>query len=428
MQIIDTNVLIPQIIDKIMGFLTHDAGLSKDFLDFTQFNVKSLSQDEKRARTLTYLYSRRVSGKSVFDYYLSKNLNLIQKELVVVDALKNAFNGVFEVKKVFKDGFELYSIINEKTYQANAMNTMTAFRGAYQGSFLYCCLCKIDGQYYVFDVRAITGADKTGGAQRYAISKIIENPDVVFYDNDEKLAEIKAQIGRFEQKFKECFESDEVITTNKFADTVINAFNDYCESGNEEIKDIVKNGLEKPSKYTYFPTNDFHFTNENLAKKSIAGFSAQGSTYDVGILFIENSGLFAIPFFGTFCKIFENDDYKTVPNYDQCLKNFLNNDKIPSIILTYVAKKYPNFADRVNEIEGFNLSFEQILRRFKSHNLGKPVIAPASILYSSKVFAQIMTKEVEDEENASKPVIPKVGRNEPCPCGSGKKYKNCCGK
>ena len=21
--------------------------------------------------------------------------------------------------------------------------------------------------------------------------------------------------------------------------------------------------------------------------------------------------------------------------------------------------------------------------------------------------------------------VPKVGRNEPCPCGSGKKYKNC---
>ncbi len=22
----------------------------------------------------------------------------------------------------------------------------------------------------------------------------------------------------------------------------------------------------------------------------------------------------------------------------------------------------------------------------------------------------------------------KIGRNAPCPCGSGKKYKNCCGK
>ena len=23
--------------------------------------------------------------------------------------------------------------------------------------------------------------------------------------------------------------------------------------------------------------------------------------------------------------------------------------------------------------------------------------------------------------------VKKVGRNDPCPCGSGKKYKNCCG-
>ena len=23
---------------------------------------------------------------------------------------------------------------------------------------------------------------------------------------------------------------------------------------------------------------------------------------------------------------------------------------------------------------------------------------------------------------------PKVGMNDPCPCGSGKKYKNCCGR
>lgn len=30
--------------------------------------------------------------------------------------------------------------------------------------------------------------------------------------------------------------------------------------------------------------------------------------------------------------------------------------------------------------------------------------------------------------NPSEPVrIAKIGRNEPCPCGSGKKYKKCCG-
>ena len=24
--------------------------------------------------------------------------------------------------------------------------------------------------------------------------------------------------------------------------------------------------------------------------------------------------------------------------------------------------------------------------------------------------------------------VNKIGRNDPCPCGSGKKYKQCCGK
>ena len=34
---------------------------------------------------------------------------------------------------------------------------------------------------------------------------------------------------------------------------------------------------------------------------------------------------------------------------------------------------------------------------------------------------QIMPEQVRRES-------PKIGRNDPCPCGSGKKYKKCCGK
>ena len=40
-------------------------------------------------------------------------------------------------------------------------------------------------------------------------------------------------------------------------------------------------------------------------------------------------------------------------------------------------------------------------------------------------------KYSEKEGGMNKTVVnegPKVGRNDPCPCGSGKKYKNCCGK
>ena len=41
------------------------------------------------------------------------------------------------------------------------------------------------------------------------------------------------------------------------------------------------------------------------------------------------------------------------------------------------------------------------------------------------------TVDTPDGEGAKQPVVnndPEVGRNDPCPCGSGKKYKNCCGK
>src|SRR4051794_5995288 len=44
----------------------------------------------------------------------------------------------------------------------------------------------------------------------------------------------------------------------------------------------------------------------------------------------------------------------------------------------------------------------------------------ASDVVSEAAAAQEKTKPVR--------IGPKVGRNDPCPCGSGKKYKQCCGK
>ena len=43
---------------------------------------------------------------------------------------------------------------------------------------------------------------------------------------------------------------------------------------------------------------------------------------------------------------------------------------------------------------------------------------------------QAEQKELYKEQKASQTVRnegPKIGRNDPCPCGSGKKYKKCCG-
>ena len=47
------------------------------------------------------------------------------------------------------------------------------------------------------------------------------------------------------------------------------------------------------------------------------------------------------------------------------------------------------------------------------------------------ILGEDKIREIVKEYKASKTVrraAPKIGRNDPCPCGSGKKYKHCCGR
>ena len=62
------------------------------------------------------------------------------------------------------------------------------------------------------------------------------------------------------------------------------------------------------------------------------------------------------------------------------------------------------------------------------------VEAKADWLYSlpqwDKILNEGRRKELYKEQKKSGTVVKgrKIGRNEPCPCGSKKKYKHCCGK
>ena len=62
------------------------------------------------------------------------------------------------------------------------------------------------------------------------------------------------------------------------------------------------------------------------------------------------------------------------------------------------------------------------------------VDAKADWLYNlpqwDKIFTPEKKKELYMEQKKSGTIVKahKIGRNDPCPCGSGKKYKFCCGK
>ena len=72
---------------------------------------------------------------------------------------------------------------------------------------------------------------------------------------------------------------------------------------------------------------------------------------------------------------------------------------------------------------------------FDKEKLYKNMVdAKADWLYElpqwNKIFDEDKRKELYREQKRSGPIVKghKVGRNDPCPCGSGKKYKFCCGR
>ena len=78
-------------------------------------------------------------------------------------------------------------------------------------------------------------------------------------------------------------------------------------------------------------------------------------------------------------------------------------------------------------MEGFEL-FEDLLTRIDNQI--------ATFLLNAEIRQNVTRKQTLDgkandgkeKEKATPKRVNKIGRNDPCPCGSGKKYKNCCGK
>ena len=90
--------------------------------------------------------------------------------------------------------------------------------------------------------------------------------------------------------------------------------------------------------------------------------------------------------------------------------------------------KVPNPIEEMDENTEVNLGYDL-------ETLYKNMVdAKADWLYElpqwNSIFSEEKRKELYKEQKKSGTVVkgPKIGRNDPCPCASGTKYKHCCGR
>lgn len=430
MSVIEKVSSISNELTKILEFSTENEIIKSDFDNYLK-TIGAYRESEQKIRSMlvSYVFERILNENkdTVFSLYIEANKNLDSHRKSLVDAFQNSMNTVFEVSAVKKNSFELYNLVNEKDYTVIPLVKMTHLRGIFKGTYLLARIFCFEGEYYLLEVGEIMSTLKKDEMLKLAVAKIIEEPEKVYLDNPDKYSEIEAELKYFNKKFVECFETDEVVTMNSAADNIIAAFNDYCFEENADAQSI-RSMIEHPETYGYSQIAEFNNSYSNYLENSLAGFSSHSKKYDVGIIYDSELGLYVVPFWGTLCNIFESDDYKNIEGYAECVKQFIENDKMPANLLIRLNDRYGEFLRRVNEIFETNLSFPELLNKYKGHFLNRKIFSPTSVLYSSKAFSDLMgyIPMMENKKSVLTSNL-KPGRNDLCPCGSGKKYKKCCG-
>ena len=371
-----------------------------------------------------YIFERNLNYKSILTLYLENTKKIPASTKKIVKALMASMSSIFEVKRVLQNGFDLNNIINEKTYSVVSLVKMTSFRGIGAGQYVVARIFKFEKAYYLLEISGVLPSSRKDDALRYSVAKIIQNPELVYLDNPEKQKEIEKEVKDIYDKFIDFFGTDEIVTTNRHADDLIVAFNDFAEGG-EKVE--FKDKIELPENFKFFNVSEFNNSYENFLENSLGGFSSHKEIYDVGIIFDKELGLYAVPFFQTFNKIFE--DFESVENAKACVLFFLENDKFSANIIKRVAERHENFMDVVNKLLNANYTFDELLEHYKSRYLENKIFSSTTVLYKSKAFSKTLGIIEEDIEKPTLEGIDlsKVGRNDPCPCGSGKKFKKCCG-
>ncbi len=421
--------LLEQKSDKIFQV---NADLSQFIYDDKEVNVElqnyvnTLKQQLNRDNLATFLFDNKFqNGKKVIDVYQEKNPDLSKEDKAILKGLNSSIKSVFEIKRVLKEGFELYNLANEKTYTVKNMIKMVNYRGVVAGNYFICRIIPYENEYNLLVLNTVFKTADTQQAYKAALSMQVENPELLYRDNDEKLKELEEIVEKLKLKFNEFFKSDEVITTNNHIDALLSAFNDFAESedADKEIADIQE-FINKPEKYSYFEIEEqgdpFDFATQRGNKNE----------YDVGIIFDPELGIQVLPFYATFKQLFEADDYKQIQGYKECIRDYFTNGKVPPFVIKKVydayGDKFLNIAKEVLELEEIT-NIDALLVQYKQEFYTMKKFSSTTVLYSSEAFSKLMDISMEMQESGVKAQsIKNTGRNEPCPCGSGKKYKKCC--
>lgn len=257
MLVLDDMKEINETIKNLADFVQSDSVIKPDFTEY----IKTVGNMNFQSACFNYIFERNLNNKSILTMYLENTKKLSASAKKIVKALQKSMSSIFEVKRVLQNGFELNNIINERTYGVVSLVKMSSFRGIGVGQYVVARIFKFGDTFHLLEISGVLPTSRRDDALRYSVAKIIQNPELVYLDNPEKQKEIEKDIKSIYKKFIEYFGKEEVITTNKYADDVIGAFNDFAEGGQ---KTDCSDKIQTLDTYKFFVVSEFNNSYENF--------------------------------------------------------------------------------------------------------------------------------------------------------------------
>ncbi|OGI30702.1 MAG: hypothetical protein A2287_07660 [Candidatus Melainabacteria bacterium RIFOXYA12_FULL_32_12] len=420
--------IINGLLNKLFDFVNTDEKIQLDLQKYTNsIKDRITSNSEYQSALISYIFERKPeSNKNIFELFVEKTPNITKDEKNILSGMEKSILSVFEIKRLIHNGFELYNLINEKIYQSLVLIKMVNFRGIIPGQYLHCRVFPYENEYYLIGIDKVIPAGAREDVYRYIVMQQLENPELLYSNNQEKLAEIEQTVQDLGLKFQKYFKKDEIITTSQYVDELLSEFNDFIEINNTESANDIDKFINKPEEFAYFEIKEATGGISDPIQAAVKGFSSHGKIYDVGIIFDPDSGLLVLPFYGTFKQIFSIDDYKSIKGYKACIMQYLESDRIPPApILRVYEENKDGFIKVISEVLKLKKPFDiqELLHKYKEKYYLQKRFSALTVLYLSEAFNELMT--IANKGVASSLSL-KVGRNDACPCGSGKKYKKCC--
>ena len=265
------------------------------------------------------------------------------------------------------------------------------------------------------------------GCSRFYIS--LDDELMRLFANTTKIASILSTMG---MKEGEAIESRLMTRQIESAQRMVEGRNfdirkqllDYDKVMNQQrtaiygLRNAILDGENMAEKSRNFFPGDFHFTAENVGRKShdqlVDEIMAQvKDLYQARVLYFTEQGInFSEIERMLLLQIIDNAWKQNLYELDQLqnsvsLRGYAQKDPL----IEYQKESYKLYSSMLNRVRDLMVSYIFRLQLPPRRTAAERAQAAAA----------------KNPDRTSAPVSKHIGRNDPCPCGSGKKYKKCCG-